>query len=66
MTSDELIDAVRADGLLPPGRPVVAMLSGGRDSVCLLDLAVRLLGPEGVTALPPTSGTAPPCASGSG
>ena len=51
MTSDELIDAVRADGLLPPGRPVVAMLSGGRDSVCLLDLAVRLLGPEEVTAL---------------
>ena len=27
------------------------MLSGGRDSVCLLDLAVRLLGPEAVTAL---------------
>ena len=51
MTSDELIDAVRADGLLPPGRPVVAMLSGGRDSVCLLDLTVRLLGPERVTAL---------------
>jgi tRNA(Ile)-lysidine synthase len=27
------------------------MLSGGRDSVCLLDLAVRLLGPQAVTAL---------------
>jgi tRNA(Ile)-lysidine synthase len=27
------------------------MLSGGRDSVCLLDLAVRLLGPRAVTAL---------------
>jgi len=27
------------------------MLSGGRDSVCLLDLAARLLGPEEVTAL---------------
>ena len=27
------------------------MLSGGRDSVCLLDLAVRLLGPDAVTAL---------------
>ena len=27
------------------------MLSGGRDSVCLLDLAVRLLGAEAVTAL---------------
>jgi len=30
---------------------VVAMLSGGRDSVCLLDLATRLLGTAGVTAL---------------
>ena len=27
------------------------MLSGGRDSVCLLDVAVRLLGPGAVTAL---------------
>jgi tRNA(Ile)-lysidine synthase len=40
---------VRAGGLLEPGRPVVVLLSGGRDSVCLLDLAVRLAGP--VTAL---------------
>jgi tRNA(Ile)-lysidine synthase len=51
MEADAMLAAVRADGLLPPGAPVVAMLSGGRDSVCLLDLAVRLLGPEGVTAL---------------
>jgi tRNA(Ile)-lysidine synthase len=51
MESDAMLAAVRADGLLPPGRPVVAMLSGGRDSVCLLDLAVRLLQPEAVTAL---------------
>jgi tRNA(Ile)-lysidine synthase len=40
---------VRAGGLLEPGRPIVVLLSGGRDSVCLLDLAVRLAGP--VTAL---------------
>ena len=33
---------VRAGGLLRAGEPVVVMLSGGRDSVCLLDLAVRL------------------------
>src|SRR5829696_80108 len=33
---------VRAGGLLEPGAPVLVMLSGGRDSVCLLDLAVRL------------------------
>jgi tRNA(Ile)-lysidine synthase len=40
---------VRAGGLLEAGRTVVVLLSGGRDSVCLLDLAVRLAGP--VTAL---------------
>ncbi|MFL5899695.1 MAG: tRNA lysidine(34) synthetase TilS [Solirubrobacterales bacterium] len=36
---------------MPAGKTAVAMLSGGRDSVCLLDLAVRLLGPDAVTAL---------------
>ena len=46
-----MLEAVRGGGMLPPGAPVVAMLSGGRDSVCLLDLAVRLLGAEAVTAL---------------
>jgi tRNA(Ile)-lysidine synthase len=46
-----MLEEVRAGGLLPAGTPVVAMLSGGRDSVCLLDLAVRLLGPDRVTAL---------------
>jgi tRNA(Ile)-lysidine synthase len=38
----DLVERVRADGLLAPGRPVLVLLSGGRDSVCLLDLAVRL------------------------
>jgi tRNA(Ile)-lysidine synthase len=51
MESDRMLDAVREAGLLSTGTPVVAMLSGGRDSVCLLDLAVRLLGPGAVTAL---------------
>lgn len=46
-----MLEAVRDGGLLPAGTAVVAMLSGGRDSVCLLDLAARLLGPEQVTAL---------------
>jgi tRNA(Ile)-lysidine synthase len=44
-------EAVRAAGLLGDRRPVVAMLSGGRDSVCLLDVLVALCGAERVTAL---------------
>jgi tRNA(Ile)-lysidine synthase len=48
---DRMFERVRKDGLLPAGAPVVAMLSGGRDSVCLLDLAARLLGADLVTAL---------------
>ncbi len=46
-----MLARVRAEGLLPPGGAVVAMLSGGRDSVCMLDLAVRAAGAERVTAL---------------
>ena len=46
-----MLERVRDGGLLSPGTPVVALLSGGRDSVCLLDLAVRALGADGVTAL---------------
>lgn len=48
---DRIQDAVRAGGLLVAGRPVLVMLSGGRDSVCLLDLAVRLAGAGVVRAL---------------
>jgi tRNA(Ile)-lysidine synthase len=51
MESEKMLDAVRTGGLLAAGTPLVAMLSGGRDSVCLLDLAVRLLDPAAVTAL---------------
>ncbi len=46
-----MLEQVLAGGLLAPGAPVVAMLSGGRDSVCMLDLAVRVAGPTQVTAL---------------
>lgn len=46
-----MLEAVRGGGLLPVGTPVVALLSGGRDSVCLVDLVVRLLGAEAVVAL---------------
>lgn len=51
MAGEEVLERVREGGLLAPGRPLVAMLSGGRDSVCLLDLVVRLLGAAEVTAL---------------
>ena len=42
---------VQAGGLLQAGEPVVVMLSGGRDSVCLLDLVVNLGGAPHVHAL---------------
>jgi tRNA(Ile)-lysidine synthase len=51
MTAAEVRERVRASGLLSSGRGVVAMLSGGRDSVCLLDVAVALCGAEQVHAL---------------
>lgn len=45
----DVVARVRDTGLVGDGEPLVVMLSGGRDSVCLLDVAVRL-GAE-VTAL---------------
>jgi tRNA(Ile)-lysidine synthase len=39
-----LEERVRDEGLLRAGAPVVVLLSGGPDSVCLLDLAVRVSG----------------------
>ncbi len=51
MTPEEVLERVRAGGLLPAHGAVVAMLSGGRDSVCLLDLAVRICGARSVHAL---------------
>src|SRR2546421_13027930 len=51
MTADRVLARVRATGLLPGGGAVLVMLSGGRDSVCLLDVARRLAGPGCVTAL---------------
>jgi tRNA(Ile)-lysidine synthase len=36
------LEAARESGLLVAGRPVLVLLSGGGDSVCLLDVAQRL------------------------
>jgi tRNA(Ile)-lysidine synthase len=49
--AETMLERVLADGTLAAGEPVVAMVSGGRDSVCLLDLAVRASGAEAITAL---------------
>ncbi len=46
-----MFERVRAEALIAAGAPVIAMLSGGRDSVCMLDLSVRVTGAEQVTAL---------------
>jgi tRNA(Ile)-lysidine synthase len=55
VTPEELHEQVRAGGLLGgddlPTRPAVAMISGGRDSVCLLDVAVAIRGADAVRAL---------------
>ena len=48
---EELREAVRATGLFARDRPLLAMISGGRDSTCLLDVAVALLGADAVFAL---------------
>jgi tRNA(Ile)-lysidine synthase len=47
----DLLARVEDGGLIDPPRSLVALLSGGRDSVCMLDLAVRARGPAAVLAL---------------
>lgn len=47
--SDAVLDAARRSGLIRPGEPLLVMLSGGADSICLLHVS-RALGAE-VTAL---------------
>lgn len=47
----DLAEDARARGLMASGRAALVLLSGGRDSVCLVDLATRIAGPDAVTAL---------------
>jgi tRNA(Ile)-lysidine synthase len=51
MVVEDVRGAVRDSGLLAGPEPIVAMISGGRDSTCLLDVVVALRGPEAVMAL---------------
>ncbi len=51
MDADGILGRVREGGLLEPGAPLVVLISGGRDSVCMLDIAVRAAGAEGTRAL---------------
>jgi tRNA(Ile)-lysidine synthase len=47
----ELLEQVARAGLLTAGAPVLVLFSGGRDSTALLDVALRIAGPEAVSAL---------------
>jgi tRNA(Ile)-lysidine synthase len=40
--SERPLESARASGLVPAGRPLLVLLSGGGDSVCLLDVALRI------------------------
>ena len=48
---EQVREQVRAGGLFARDRAVLVMLSGGRDSTCLLDVTVALLGAGAVSAL---------------
>jgi tRNA(Ile)-lysidine synthase len=49
--AEGIVAAVSSARLIERGRPVLVMLSGGRDSVCLLDVAVRVAGQDAVSVL---------------
>jgi tRNA(Ile)-lysidine synthase len=47
----DLLTRIEAGGLIAPPAPIVVLVSGGRDSVCMLDLAVRARVPDAVTVV---------------
>jgi tRNA(Ile)-lysidine synthase len=46
-----ILDRVRASGLVDPGARHLALISGGRDSTCLLDALAQICGSGALTAL---------------
>jgi len=51
MIGEELLGRVEVEGLIAAPAPLLVMLSGGRDSICMLDLAVRARAEDEVGAL---------------
>ncbi len=51
VSAQQVREAVREGGLFARDRALLVMLSGGRDSTCLLDVAVALVGAARVSAL---------------
>jgi tRNA(Ile)-lysidine synthase len=51
MSDDPLLAALRRAGTIRPGSPYVVMLSGGRDSTCLLHACAEIAGAATVSAL---------------
>jgi tRNA(Ile)-lysidine synthase len=51
MVAQQVLQAVRDGGLTDGPEPIIAMISGGRDSTCLLDVLVALRGADAVIAL---------------
>ncbi len=51
MDDDPVLARMRRDGLLARGEPVLVLLSGGRDSTCLLHACVQVAGARATAAL---------------